>query len=260
MFGAGGRLNGNTLNLLASRFFVSGIRVEVNDSSRPTQIRAQDLRDLQLARRLPGRNRTKADILVYRHAGGDVAVKDYSARPWWIRHTLGRWLLRREAAAYAAADGVPGLPRFLGRVGRFALATEWVDAQPLSTLTPDQVDTRCFDRVGGILDSLHARGVAVADLHHRDVLLGRRGEVWLVDLAAAWVSSDGAGSLRRRIFERLRDADAVALARMRARFSGRDPEAAVASVGPAAAAWHRRGRRVKRIVNALRGRNRLGQG
>jgi hypothetical protein len=70
----------------------------------------------------------------------------------------------------------------------------------------------------------------------------------LVDLATAW---------RRRLwFERFRDADRVALARMRARFTGGDVEAAVRAVGHGAAAWHRRGRRAKALLDRLRGKQR----
>ena len=69
---------------------------------------------------------------------------------------------------------------------------------------------------------MEARNALVADLHHRDVLLGSDGSVFLVDLAMAWVLGKRPGWIRRTVFRYLRDQDLVALARMRARFTGGD--------------------------------------
>ncbi len=209
-------------------------------------------------RRLPGRNRTKADILVYRLEGEEIALKDYRGRSLAVRQTLGRLLIRREAAAYRAAAGAPGLPEFLGRVGPLALALRWVEGIPLASLAGEPLDDALFDRVGAILDGLHARGIVLGDLHHRDVLVSADGSVRLVDLATAVVLGNRPGFLRRALFRRLKDQDLVALARMRARWTGRDVAAAVAAVGRSAAVWHERGRRVKRLLDALRRRPRGG--
>lgn len=214
---------------------------------------ASHLRDRDPIARLGGRNRTKADILVYAHEDGRIVIKDYGHRPAWIRHTVGRLLIRREVAAYRAAEGIPGIPRCFGRSGRFALALEWIDGSPLADRPPGAVPSELFDRLGGILSSLHDRGVALADLHHRDVLVGADGSVHVVDLAAAWLVGSG-GWTRRFLFDRFRQQDLIALARMRARFTGGDPDAAIDAVGERAADLYRRGRRVKRWWNRLRRR------
>lgn len=192
---------------------------------------------------------------VYRTEIGDVAVKDYGARPLLVRNTVGRYLVRREAAAYAAAEGVAGLPEFLGRIGAFALATRWVDAAPLSSCDPRTIDPGVFDRVERVIEALHERGIALSDLHHRDVLVGADGDVHVVDLAASLVAGRGAGPLRRFLFRRLVDADRVALARMRARGNGLDErDAVLAAAGPRAAARHAWARRVKAAWDLVRGR------
>ena len=82
-------------------------------------------------RRIAGRNSTKADVLFFDLGEQRVAVKSYLPRGALIRNTLGRWLIRREAAAYEAAAEVAALPAFLGRLGPCVLATEWVDGEPL---------------------------------------------------------------------------------------------------------------------------------
>jgi len=207
-------------------------------------------------RRIVGRNSTKADVLFYELDDNRVAVKTYAPRSALVRNTLGRWMIRRETVAYRAAGEIDALPHFLGRLGPYSLAMRWVDARPLKESAGTELDDAFFDRLGAVLDELHGRGVALADLHHRDVLLGANDALFIVDLATAWVLGRRPGPLSRRLFQRFCESDRVNLARMRARFTGRDVEAAVSSVSPEAAAWHRRGRRLKGILTRLRGKGR----
>jgi hypothetical protein len=170
---------------------------------------------LEPIRRIDGRNRTKADVLFYDLGDERVALKTYAKRGALIRNTLGRWLIRREAAAYTAGVGIEALPTFLGRLGPHALATRWVDAEPLRELTGERLDDALFDRLGKVLDAF---------------------------------------PVKKLLFRRFCESDRVNLARMRARFTGGDIDAAVASVSPEAAAWHRRGRRFKNVLDRLRGK------
>ncbi|HKQ62755.1 MAG TPA: hypothetical protein VJS92_15800 [Candidatus Polarisedimenticolaceae bacterium] len=207
-----------------------------------------ELRALPILERRRGRNVTKADVLRVRHGTVELALKDYSARPWLVRTTLCRWLVRRECAAFDAARGVAGLPRFFGRLGPFTLATAWVEARPLAEFRyPPGPDPRCFERVSAILDELHACGVALWDLHHRDVLVGADA-IHLVDLATAWIAGPRAGRLRRFVFALACDQDRVNLARMRARYTGGDVAAAAQDVGRRAALLHGLGRRLRQLV------------
>lgn len=208
---------------------------------------------------LRGRNRTKADVEFFDLPSGRIVVKSYASRPWWIRSTLGRWLVARECAAFRAASAgrVRGLPEFLGRVGRHALAMRRVDGVTLMRLEGSPLPRAVFDGLREILDDLHGAGVALGDLHRRNVLVSDDGSVHVVDLAVAWVLGESPGPFRRFVYRRLRDVDEVAFARLRARFlDGREADL-VADVGERAARWHRRGRRVKRFVDALRGRRRV---
>ena len=205
-------------------------------------------------RRIEGRNWTKADVEFHEIDGLRVAVKTYAPRNALARNTLGRWLIMLEAAAFRAVAGIDAVPEFVGRIGPFAIATRWVDAMPLKEHAGDLLDDDIFDRLAAIVDEFHQRGVALADLHHRDVLVAADGTLYVLDLATAWVAGERPGPFRRYLYERFCESDRVNLARMRARFTGGDVEAAVASVSPQAAAWHRRGRRVKSILNRLRGK------
>lgn len=215
---------------------------------------ADALASAPVLRRLPGRNRTKADLLVFDALGRKVAVKDYGPRPFWFRQTAGRLLVRRECAAYRAAGDVPGLATFLGRIGPFALATEWVEARSLRDRRGETIAPGIFDSLERTIDGLHARGVALGDLHHRDVLVSDPGRVVVVDLATAWVLGANPSPMRRRVFHRLRESDRVNLARMRARFL-EDREADLErDVGVEAARRYRRAQAWKSFWNRLRGK------
>lgn len=203
----------------------------------------------RILRRFPPRNATKAEVLVLDRAGRRLALKTYAERPFLVRQLLGRLLIGRESAVYRAAGEVPGLARFVGRLGPYALATEWIEARPLATFSAGQVPSACFDRLDRILESLHRRGIALGDLHHRDVLIDDRGQVFVVDLALGFV--DGAG-WRRRVFSWLCEHDRIAAARLRARFLGGDERAAIESAGGAAARRFALGRRLKRALDRLR--------
>lgn len=205
-------------------------------------------------RRIDGRNRTKADLLLFDVDGHAVAVKDYGRRPFWIRHSVGRFLVRRECAAYRAAAGAPGLVPYLGRLGPASLATIWVDARSLRDRAGEPIDPRVFSDLESIVDGLHRRGVALGDLHHRDVLVSDRGEVHVVDLATAWILGPRPSPMRRRIFLRLQENDHVAVARLRSRIlQGKEPDLERA-VGIEAAHRHARSRRWKGAWNRLRRR------
>jgi hypothetical protein len=244
----------------AIRSSLKGLRVcdHASESNTPLpggRLSAADLHALDPVLRLPGRNATKADVVVYDVAGRRIAVKDYAARPLWVRLTIGRLLVRRECAAYAAAAGIDGLPRFHGRLGPLALALDWIEAEPLAAQGGARLPARVFDALDRIVAACHARGIALGDLHHRDVLVSVRGEVHIVDLATAWLLGARPGAVRRRVFERLRGNDLVACARLRARFTGIPEADALAGVPPLSLRRHARARRVKALWDRLRGRS-----
>ncbi|HUC42714.1 MAG TPA: hypothetical protein VMR65_01630 [Candidatus Sulfotelmatobacter sp.] len=203
---------------------------------------------------IAGRNVSKADVRVVRVDGRLVAVKDYRRRPFWARNTVGRFLVRRECRAMEAATGIPGIPAFMGRIDAFALATAWVEAEPLASFLGRIVPPEVFDSLEAIVGALHARGVALGDIHHRDVLVGTDGRVFVVDLATAVVAPSRALPWRRALAVRLMEHDRLNLARLRARFSGRTEEEALAALDPSVVRRYNAGRRVKSIWDRLRGK------
>jgi len=230
--------------------------MSLNHDTGPTGAVSPDLsglRDLRPERRRRGRNPSKATLAFYRIDGIGVAVKSFEDHAFPVRWLVGWWSIGREARNYRAAAGAPGLASFFGRISTYALATHWLDATPLAEV--ETVPEKVFDRLEELVEGLHRRGLALGDLHHGDVLVADDGSVYLVDLATTWLLGRNPGWLRRRFFALLCDFDRISMARLRARFTGGDSEAAVQRIGGTAVAWHRRGRRVKAAWDRLRGKS-----
>jgi len=94
------------------------------------------------------------------------------------------WLIAHEEAIYRLLDGVPGVPRLLGRTASRALAIEYIDARPLDHLS--EVPGGLFDGIARILHDIHARGVAYCDANKRsNILVTDDGKAFLVDYQVA---------------------------------------------------------------------------
>ena len=101
---------------------------------------------------------------------------------------LGRASRNHERAIYQALAGVQGLPRWVAEVGPTGYAIEYIDALPLDHHASTPLGF--FDRLRGIFDAVHARGVAYVDGNKRsNILLDQAGRPFLIDFQI---------SLRRR--------------------------------------------------------------
>lgn len=164
-----------------------------------------------------GRNGTKAVIDLVGEAGSTFVVKDVAPRSFLVRTLLGPCQLAREARAYERLAGVTGIPRFLGVVDRQAIAIEYVEGRPLKDLPRGALEAGFFDRLDALLATMHARGVAHADLHRGDVLLGPGGQPYLIDFSTSWVARDR-GPATGRVFAQCRLADLRSAAKLRRRY------------------------------------------
>jgi hypothetical protein len=152
----------------------------------------------------------KADLRIVPLPGGDVVVKDFRAKRWWVR-VLGRVQIAREVGAYEALGVMAGIPRLVGRIDGLAVAIEHIDGTPLGTSADRAHDgPEKLRQLRDILDRMHARGVAHWDLRARDnVLVDRAGRVWVLDFASAVRLRPG-GIAHRLLFRRCRLIDEAA--------------------------------------------------
>lgn len=196
-----------------------------------------------------GRNFTKAVIELARDGERLIVVKDLAPRPWPVRLLLGPAQLDREARAYRQLTGLPGVPRFLGRIDRLAIALEHIPGGDLGTARPGQIAAPFFDRLERVIEAIHARGVAHGDLSRRDILVGPGDHPYVVDFSTSLVAGPDPDPLIRFLFSQMCLADRRAVAKIRLRLL-RDGQAPI----PARPGLYRIGRALKRLVGRLPGR------
>jgi hypothetical protein len=156
-------------------------------------------------------------VTLVESSDGPIVVKDFAARPWPIRGLLGPWHLDREERAYARLRAVAGVPGLVGRIDRQAIAIEYVAGPTLAAKRPGDLPASFFDRLDAIVASMHAAGVAHADLHRHDVLVGPDGGPRIVDFSTAVVPGPRPGPFARLFFHQACRADLRSAAKLRHR-------------------------------------------
>jgi len=157
---------------------------------------------------------------------------------------LGRLLTAHESRLYQRLDGIPGVPRFLGRWGDCGLLHEFIEGHPLAK--GEWVDDRFFDRLRDLLDEVHRREVAYVDLEKREnILVGDDGRPYLIDFQISWhlpPNRGGRTSAARFILNVLQASDRYHLLKHRRRQRPdllSAEEFAASYRPPASIAWHR---------------------
>lgn len=169
-----------------------------------------------------GRNRTKADVRLVEIDRVGIVVKDFRERSFVVRHTIGRFSLSREARAYARLEALSGIPAFYGRIDAHALAFGYLAGSSLPEHRRRSVPAAFFGALAQLLDQVHERGVAIVDLHHRNVLVeAGTGRPALIDFSLALVRPRPWNLLGLWVFERARRLDRIALDRIRLRYEAR---------------------------------------
>lgn len=104
-----------------------------------------------------------------------------------------RWyaeaMQRHEQRLYRRLEGVEGVPRWVGCVGRTGYAIAYVSGRPLDHL--DRPPEGFFGRLGELLAAIHARGVAYCDANKKSNILVRPdGAPALVDYQIAFATRE----------------------------------------------------------------------
>ena len=142
----------------------------------------------------------QSSVYVAELDGCCVAVKDFAQTSRAFRRWVAPFLVRRECAALRRLQGVPGVPRFYGRIDRLALAMEYIEGRPLDTFAQGQLPAEAFARAQEVIDAIHARGVSHGDLKRRsNLLLTPDGEIYLIDFATAIIDDFGKSWLQREL-------------------------------------------------------------
>jgi len=153
----------------------------------------------------------KADIRLIEWGGRKLIVKSFREKPWVVRR-IGRPQIAREARAYEAVAGIPGIPTLRGRPDPLTIVIDYAEGRRLTRVRLDPGPNQPYiEQLYRLVDAMHARGVAHLDLRGRDnILVAADGTLHLIDFAASHTSRPG--TLRRRfVFPLLRSIDRSAL-------------------------------------------------
>lgn len=123
-----------------------------------------------------------------------------SAKPWL--RCLARYLLRREAAALAALDGMRGTPELL-HAERDRLERTYIPGKPMHKAKPRDADY--FRAASGLLRRLHRNGVVHNDLAKEpNLLVTADGQPAFIDFQLAWYSRNRGRLFRTLAYEDIR--------------------------------------------------------
>src|SRR4030042_1694477 len=92
-------------------------------------------------------------------------VKDVWRKNFFLRWTLGLWLIHKEWKIYSRLTGIKGIPSPVERVDRFAFAMEFIPGRPI--LRGEPLPSSFFQDLERVLGDVHERGVVHMDLRHK---------------------------------------------------------------------------------------------
>jgi serine/threonine protein kinase len=147
--------------------------------------------------------------------GQTYMVKDVRKRHWFLRWTLGLWLIQQEWKVYSRLKGVSGIPQPVERIDRFAFAMEYISGKAVGR--DEMLSPSFFSELERVLREVHSRGVVHLDLRHKgNILVSDDGKPYLIDFNSSFSFKEG-GMLRRLFFPLFRWVDYGGLLKLKER-------------------------------------------
>jgi serine/threonine protein kinase len=159
----------------------------------------------------------KPDLNQITLEGQTFMVKDVRERNFFLRWTLGLWLIDKEWKIYCRLKGTKNIPQPFERIDRFAFAMEFISGRSL--LRGEPLPSSFFSDLEQVLKEVHARGVVHLDLRHKgNILLSEGGKPFLIDFNSSFAFKEK-GFLRRYLFPLFRWIDYGGLLKLKQRVS-----------------------------------------
>lgn len=159
---------------------------------------------------------TRPEVRLVEFNGSVAVLKDYTPSDPLFRRFVGPHAVRREARALRALDGVAGVPRLLAVLGNDALVLEYVSGPSARELARGAFAPEFFERLYGLIEAMHRRGVAHCDLRSSgNILLGPGGAPYIVDFVANFRRNRWWNPLTRWMYAKFCEADRGAVARLK---------------------------------------------
>ncbi len=159
----------------------------------------------------------KPDLSQVEVEGRSLMVKDVWGKHFFLRWTLGLWLIGKEWKIYSRLAGIQGIPRPVERIDRSAFAMEFVPGKPIQRREP--VPPSFFRELERVLREVHERGVVHMDLRHKgNILVSEKGDPYLIDFNSSFAFKEK-GFFRRYLFPLLRHVDEGGLLKLKKRIA-----------------------------------------
>ena len=142
-----------------------------------------------------------ANVYRYSEGGRDLVLKEFYSRAWFIRATLGRFFIRREARALVDLAGIAGIPPGGRRLGPAALAEAFLDGETLvhvHRVRQARLPKTFFLDLERLVDEMHRAGYAHLDLRNLgNVICGRDGRPYILDFQSCMRTAPWPRFIRR---------------------------------------------------------------
>ena len=113
-------------------------------------------------------------------------VKDFGDRPWYVRNTIGRFLIRREVAFLQRLEGIDGVSPGAFRIDAFAMAVRFVPGETVHKTRRELVTPEFLEALEALLNRIHERHVVHLDCRGvGNVLYREDGKPALIDFQSA---------------------------------------------------------------------------
>ncbi len=140
----------------------------------------------QIERVLNVGNTRNPDVYLVEAAGRKLVVKDFAPRGPIVRHTLGRWITRREMEIYRTLSQHPAVPALVAEIDALAFAIEYRPGRRMSRSLAGDIPSDFLTELEKAVDAMHARGIVHLDLRHRsNIMVDDAGYPVLIDFGSA---------------------------------------------------------------------------
>lgn len=156
-----------------------------------------------------GRSMAQGDIWVVDSPEGPLAIKDISRQPWLWRALIGRRSLDREDRMLRRLQGLPGIPRYGGRIDADALCMEFLKADRLPHRKDSALTLDFFAQLKDTVHKMHQRGVAHGDLRRKNILVCENQKPYLIDFTTGVFLHTGIRPVKRVMFRLISHVDTI---------------------------------------------------
>ena len=154
-------------------------------------------------------------VYLYQDEHHRLVIKTASG-PGLVKRIRQSWL-RKEHEVYRRLSGFAGSPRCYGLLRDRYLVLEYIDGIPFRSAKIADAPA-FFDRLFELIQELHRRGVAHADLKRKDNLLVVEGRTpYLIDFGAAMIYKPGFAPINHYLYEVARKFDLNAWVKLKYR-------------------------------------------